>query len=487
MTLQKIAPFHGGERSFEGTLLPVEGVSWYDAVQYCNARSDLDNLTRAYTIKKDAKGNITVIWDMNANGWRLPTDAEWEIACRAGTPTAYNTGDALTEAQANFGKIKNTTTTVGSYNKPNEWGLHDMHGNVWEWCWDWYDPFADEKGVPKEFPHTLVDPSGPYQRPDDDHDMSWETSPQGGAAGGVYIEVKSGDRRVIRGGSWLESAGNCRSSTRKSAEANFIFFSMPSLSIEIQVVDRKGVIGFRIVRNAQLNGAYLPSDQEKMEFPTIIYKFSRGTFTRANSDGIAEGISSHTDDSIEFVHSDGKIEVCNFSRTPDSMTITINGKTFVRITDERFAAIEAIREAKAEEAAHKVKAEEAARKAKEVAPVGFIALSEAEMNWADAVAWCKQMGGRLPRYGNRDSFSSDELADMFAEAISLSFSYIDGFGLPGKPWPAGLPCGSYWTGTECSDYPDYSWFVYSGDSGDCGDITITGTYQSADFRVVCVP
>ena len=117
----------------KGDNLPVENVSWYDAVEYCNRRSQKEGLTPAYTRNGD---NVT--WNRNANGYRLPTEAEWEYACRAGTTTPFNTGYYITKIQTNFG---GNTMPVGSF-APNAWGLYDMHGNVWEWCWDWYGNYS---------------------------------------------------------------------------------------------------------------------------------------------------------------------------------------------------------------------------------------------------------------------------------------------------------------------------------------------------------
>jgi formylglycine-generating enzyme required for sulfatase activity len=113
---------------FRGDNMPVENVSWLDAVQYCNRLSQRENLTLAYTINGEQ-----VSWNRDANGYRLPTEAEWEYACRGGTTTPFNTGTHITTFQANYngnypydGNIKGTyrerTTAVGSFT-PNTWGL----------------------------------------------------------------------------------------------------------------------------------------------------------------------------------------------------------------------------------------------------------------------------------------------------------------------------------------------------------------------------
>jgi formylglycine-generating enzyme required for sulfatase activity len=126
---------------FKGDNLPVEEVSWYDAVAYCNQRSEAEGLNPAYVIN-----GTDVRWNRAVNGYRLPTEAEWEYACRAGTTTPFNTGDNITTDQANYegnnpynnnakGVYRERPVNVGSF-AANPWGLYDMHGNVWEWCWD---------------------------------------------------------------------------------------------------------------------------------------------------------------------------------------------------------------------------------------------------------------------------------------------------------------------------------------------------------------
>jgi formylglycine-generating enzyme required for sulfatase activity len=121
----------------------------------------------------------------------LPTEAEWEYACRAGTTTPFHTGDTITTDQSNYdgqqsygkgkkGVMRDETTTVASF-PPNAWGLHDMHGNVWEWCADWYGEY----------------PAGPV------------TDPTGPA---------DGTTRVVRGGCWVTAPAICRSANRGDTE-----------------------------------------------------------------------------------------------------------------------------------------------------------------------------------------------------------------------------------------------------------------------------
>ncbi len=156
------------------SVFPVESVSWEDAVAFCRKLTEQDRRT----------GTLPLGWE-----YRLPTEAQWEYACRAGTTTATLFGSSLSSRQANFdgnypyngasnGPYLKRPTRVGSYG-PNAWGLHDLHGNVWEWCRDWYasDYYAES--------------------PDSD--------PQGSPKASV---------RVIRGGSWSVDPRYCRAAFR---------------------------------------------------------------------------------------------------------------------------------------------------------------------------------------------------------------------------------------------------------------------------------
>lgn len=168
---------------FLGPSRPVETVMWQDAMAYCSA----------LTAHEAAAGRLPTGYC-----YRLPTEAEWEYCCRAGTTTEYHTGNTLTCAQASFGYVAcgtSSTAAAGSY-PPNAWGLHDMHGNVWEICLDKWDATANYPMTP------VVDP--------------W---------------VSNGPYHVFRGGGYGDQAQWCRSAVRTG--------SVPSYSA--------GDLGFRVV------------------------------------------------------------------------------------------------------------------------------------------------------------------------------------------------------------------------------------------------
>jgi formylglycine-generating enzyme required for sulfatase activity len=160
--------------------LPVETVSWLDAINYCNALSRKEGLTPFYRVQ----GETVEVPDWNVLGYRLPTEAEWEYACRAGSTTRYSFGDraaSLVAFASYYGDRGGQTHPVGQ-KRPNALGLYDMHGNVWEWCWDGYEANYYSKEP------TEADPLGPSQ-----------------AAS-----------RVNRGGSWDNAPQGCRSAVRSS-------------------------------------------------------------------------------------------------------------------------------------------------------------------------------------------------------------------------------------------------------------------------------
>jgi formylglycine-generating enzyme required for sulfatase activity len=195
---------------------PVESVTFYDALRFCNAYSDLRGYARVYTLTGEVFDgphvvDATVTWNREADGYRLPTEAEWEYACRAGAATSLSNGelaqercepDALLDAIGWYCGNADTGTGPrthdGGRKAPNAFGLHDLHGNVWEWCWDAY----------AEYPPTEVtDPAGPDAEP-------WM-------------------QRVRRGGSWYYYARDCRSASRDAYWPG----------------SRDNTLGFRIARN----------------------------------------------------------------------------------------------------------------------------------------------------------------------------------------------------------------------------------------------
>jgi formylglycine-generating enzyme required for sulfatase activity len=154
---------------------PVENVTWYDAVLYCIARSERDGLEPVYrhrgVVGGRAGDGCTGLTELETalgkNGYRLPFEAEWEYAMRAGTVTEYYWGDVIDDDYAWWQRNSAGTTHAVGAKKPNAWGLYDMSGNVWEWCGDWMGKtyYATSPGK---------SPKGP----------------------------DSGPTRVVRGGSW---------------------------------------------------------------------------------------------------------------------------------------------------------------------------------------------------------------------------------------------------------------------------------------------
>lgn len=188
---------------FKGDSLPVEMVSWYDCVEYCNNRSIKEGLKLYYTIDKNKKDpdntceidsiKWTVTINAGANGYRLPTEAEWEYAAGGGRKSKSftysgsnninevawywrNSGDSILIGDWNWAKIEknNNKTKPFGIKKPNEIGIYDMSGNVREWCDEWY----------------------------------------------VGYEIKIGIYRAQRGGGWIGVEDRCESSNRHSFEAN---------------------------------------------------------------------------------------------------------------------------------------------------------------------------------------------------------------------------------------------------------------------------
>ena len=227
----------------QGNNLPVENVTWYDAIAYCNALSQREGLTPCYEVS-----GTTVTWRLSANGYRLPTEAEWEYAARGGKQTPFNFGDYVHDSDANcynaYGYNNDASGhwvngypghTVGVTEHPaNAFGLYNMHGNVAEWTWDWYA----ERG----------------------------TSPE------------EGRYKVVRGGGWNDFPKHIRSAYRSAFPADVPLYAT----------------GFRVVRSTVATEGELKSvSVAKAKNPggkVLIAYFSQ----TGNTDGFAQIIQEMT-------------------------------------------------------------------------------------------------------------------------------------------------------------------------------------------------
>lgn len=230
-----------------GDNLPVTNVTWYDAVKFCNKMSISKGLTPCYTID-----NNTITWNKSANGYRLPTEAEWEYACRANTNTPFNFGDYVNDKDANcynaYGYNNDAsgswvngylehTVDVNNYPK-NSYGLYNMHGNVAEWVWDWYGDYNS---------NDIQNPTGNTK----------------------------GNYKIARGGGWNDFPKHIRSAYRNAFPADVPFYN----------------IGIRLVRNSEPEQGTVVSttsiDTNINTKKTLMVYFSQ----TGNTDGLANIIA----------------------------------------------------------------------------------------------------------------------------------------------------------------------------------------------------
>ncbi|MDO4178499.1 MAG: flavodoxin [Phascolarctobacterium sp.] len=247
------ALMHKNPSEFKGAKLPVESITWFDAIAYCNELSKKEGLTPVYKID-----GTNVTWDLSANGYRLPTEAEWEYACRAGTKTPFYTPHSITPKECNYyghypyeiegnyfnsgsmqtqpGEYRERTVNVDSF-EPNPFGLYNMHGNVGEWVWDFYAPYAKSQNS---------------------------------------IGPNEGTMKVYRGGAWNDFGKHLRSAYRAAHNADMSSFG----------------VGFRVARNAEPGKDSLTSTLVKKNLnksKVLLAYYSWGGTT----EGVAQKIAGH--------------------------------------------------------------------------------------------------------------------------------------------------------------------------------------------------
>lgn len=269
----------------QGENLPVTDITWYDAIQYCNELSKSEGLTPCYTVSDN-----TVTWNKAANGYRLPTEAEWEYAARANTSTPFSFGDYVRDENANcynaYGYNNDAsgnwvngylehTVDVENYSA-NDFGLYNMHGNAAEWVWDWYG----------------------------EYNTSVSANPTG---------AENGSYKIARGGGWNDFPKHIRSAYRSAFPADVPLYS----------------IGMRLVRsaepsNGEVKSVYSAKGENKTGKVLIAYFSQTG-----NTDGLAKIIQEMSGADIFRIE----------RATPYSATHNSQGLYAEALTEQREGAV----------------------------------------------------------------------------------------------------------------------------------------------------
>ena len=272
----------------KGSYLPVENVTWYDAIAYCNALSQHEGLTPCYEVT-----GTNVTWHLDANGYRLPTEAEWEYAARGGKQTPFSFGDYVHDSDANcynaYGYNNDASghwvngylqhTVEVNEHPANAYGLRNMHGNVAEWTWDWYA----EYGVATDWKYG----------------------------------VEEGRYKVVRGGGWNDFPKHIRSAYRSAFPADVPLYAT----------------GFRVVRSAMTTTGEAKSiSVAKANNPggkVLIAYFSQ----TGNTDGFAQ-----------IIHEMTGYDIFRIERaTPYSATYNSQGLYAEALTEYREQAVPELR------------------------------------------------------------------------------------------------------------------------------------------------